>query len=244
LDFVTGFYYYTYRWYDPFTGKWQSRDPIEELGGTNLYGFVNNDGSNTVDLLGLFLSGCSGPKTGPSPWSMTCERCKKENGDFKMNCFLSKHGSRKHAFETNDYGAYEPGKKGNQLPNKDGRDGAALDEGDYTIENDRSGSYGPNTPSISNIGEPGKVTLKNGVTKDVIRIHPQINTSEGCITINDTDLSKTKGNKNQDDLRSPHVNLIRELIKKNGKMKLTIKDVGPCDPKTCTSDYDYPSKSN
>lgn len=32
---------------------WLSRDPIEERGGLNLYGFVGNDGVNQVDYLGL-----------------------------------------------------------------------------------------------------------------------------------------------------------------------------------------------
>jgi len=32
---------------------WPSRDPIEERGGINLYGFVGNDGVNWTDLLGL-----------------------------------------------------------------------------------------------------------------------------------------------------------------------------------------------
>lgn len=41
------------RWYSPSTGKWLSRDPIGEKGGLNLYGFVNNDGVNKIDYLGL-----------------------------------------------------------------------------------------------------------------------------------------------------------------------------------------------
>jgi hypothetical protein len=35
------------------TGRWPSRDPIEEDGGVNLYGFVGNDGVNKWDILGL-----------------------------------------------------------------------------------------------------------------------------------------------------------------------------------------------
>lgn len=42
----------TYRFYDPLTGRWPSRDPIEE-GGVNLYGVRGNDGINWVDLLGM-----------------------------------------------------------------------------------------------------------------------------------------------------------------------------------------------
>ena len=51
LDLATGLYYYGYRWYDPMTGRWPSRDPIGERGGINLYGFVGNDGVNLWDYL-------------------------------------------------------------------------------------------------------------------------------------------------------------------------------------------------
>jgi RHS repeat-associated protein len=52
LDSATGFYYYGFRYYDPITGRWPSRDPIEENGGVNLYGFVGNDGVNLLDIFG------------------------------------------------------------------------------------------------------------------------------------------------------------------------------------------------
>ena len=45
--------YYGYRYYDPVTGRWPSRDPIGEKGGLNLYGFVGNDGVDANDPLGL-----------------------------------------------------------------------------------------------------------------------------------------------------------------------------------------------
>lgn len=35
------------------TGRWPSRDPIEESGGLSLYGFVENNSLNGYDLLGL-----------------------------------------------------------------------------------------------------------------------------------------------------------------------------------------------
>ncbi len=47
--------WYGYRYLDPVTGRWPSRDPIEEEGGVNLYGFVGNDGITNVDFLGLLL---------------------------------------------------------------------------------------------------------------------------------------------------------------------------------------------
>jgi len=51
---------YTYRYYDPLTGRWPSRDPIEEEGGINQYGMVDNDAVNRFDVNGLFakITGC------------------------------------------------------------------------------------------------------------------------------------------------------------------------------------------
>ncbi|MCF7676399.1 MAG: RHS repeat-associated core domain-containing protein [Akkermansiaceae bacterium] len=48
--------YYGYRWYDPLTGRWPSRDPIGERGGVNLYGFVGNDGVDYSDRLGAVIN--------------------------------------------------------------------------------------------------------------------------------------------------------------------------------------------
>ena len=44
---------YGYRYYDPLTGRWPSRDPIGERGGMNLYEFVNNCGISGADILGM-----------------------------------------------------------------------------------------------------------------------------------------------------------------------------------------------
>ncbi len=48
--------YYGFRYYDSETGRWPSRDPIEEWGGLNLYAMVGNDTVNWYDLLGLALA--------------------------------------------------------------------------------------------------------------------------------------------------------------------------------------------
>ena len=42
LDSETGLYYYGYRFYHPFLMRWLNRDPLEEEGGMNLYGFCKN----------------------------------------------------------------------------------------------------------------------------------------------------------------------------------------------------------
>ncbi|WP_339132888.1 MAG: RHS repeat-associated core domain-containing protein [Candidatus Electrothrix sp. GW3-4] len=51
-DDVAGLYYHGYRYYSPELGRWLSRDPIGEEGGLNLYGFVGNNGVNSIDPLG------------------------------------------------------------------------------------------------------------------------------------------------------------------------------------------------
>lgn len=60
-----GVTYYLYRWYDAPNGRWPSRDPIEEQGGVNLYGFVGNNGISKTDSLGLRLVLMPGP---PPTW--------------------------------------------------------------------------------------------------------------------------------------------------------------------------------
>ncbi len=67
--------YYGYRYYDPQTGRWPSRDPIGEEGGVNLYGFVSNDPVCNWDYLGQkgaieFDVGVEGTVL----YSLTCEK--------------------------------------------------------------------------------------------------------------------------------------------------------------------------
>lgn len=49
----TGLNYYGYRFYSPTIGRWINRDPLEEAGGINLYGFVQNNPVNSIDEFGL-----------------------------------------------------------------------------------------------------------------------------------------------------------------------------------------------
>ena len=52
-DSETGLNYYGYRYYNPSTGRWIGRDPIQEKGGMNLYESVENDPVDLLDFLGL-----------------------------------------------------------------------------------------------------------------------------------------------------------------------------------------------
>lgn len=53
-DAETGLSYYGYRYYQPQTGRWLSRDPMGEDGGVNLYAFVGNDPVGKADPFGLY----------------------------------------------------------------------------------------------------------------------------------------------------------------------------------------------
>ena len=50
----TGLYQMRYRYQHPGLGRFLNRDPIQEAGGLNLYGFVGNDPVNRWDYLGLY----------------------------------------------------------------------------------------------------------------------------------------------------------------------------------------------
>jgi RHS repeat-associated protein len=45
--------YYLPRFYEPGTQRWLNRDPIQEVGGINLYTFIGNKPTNNQDPLGL-----------------------------------------------------------------------------------------------------------------------------------------------------------------------------------------------
>jgi RHS repeat-associated protein len=67
-----GLVYYGYRFYSPGMGRWINRDPIEERGGLNLYGFLHNDASARIDYLGLCdQEGCPNPP-GLTQWDSRC----------------------------------------------------------------------------------------------------------------------------------------------------------------------------
>ena len=70
LELTSGLYYYGFRCYQPETGRWLSRDPLGEQGGSNLYGMVGNNEVNRIDLLGLdgFSLGGPGQPQVPGGW--------------------------------------------------------------------------------------------------------------------------------------------------------------------------------
>ena len=57
FDTETWLYAYLLRYYNPGNGNWENRDPIEEYGGVNLYGYVHNNAILRWDFLGLWGEG-------------------------------------------------------------------------------------------------------------------------------------------------------------------------------------------
>jgi RHS repeat-associated protein len=216
LDPTTGLYYYGYRYYDPVTGRWPSRDPIEEEGGINLYGFVGNDGVNWIDVMGL-------SKLQGTVW-MRCLRCKDGSSKGKMTCwFEMPDGSMGDPFPTNT-GGYK---------NPDGEGGdpygsySPIPPGEYDVlpkptggKNNQPGEYRKGTPSITGPGmTPGSLRTPptpgrpNGTLRTVIRIHAS-GDSEGCVTCD-------PGDNSTDDQNSS----IENLMNSYQKMKISIKEV-------------------
>jgi RHS repeat-associated protein len=50
--------YYGYRYYNPSTGRWPSKDPFQEQGGLNLYAFVGNNLISQIDPDGRGIVDC------------------------------------------------------------------------------------------------------------------------------------------------------------------------------------------
>jgi RHS repeat-associated protein len=55
-DAETDLNYYGYRYYTPEVGRWLNRDPIDEIGGINLYASNGNDSFNNNDYMGLIVA--------------------------------------------------------------------------------------------------------------------------------------------------------------------------------------------
>lgn len=52
-DAELGMVSYNFRFYNPRDGRWISRDPMEEEGDINLYGYADNNGVSEFDILGM-----------------------------------------------------------------------------------------------------------------------------------------------------------------------------------------------
>jgi RHS repeat-associated protein len=80
-----GLYYYGRRFYDPNLQRWLNRDPIQELGGINLYEFSSNSPVDMIDLLGLAPPVAQPPTTGwDTPSTPPVEGVEAEEGSVAV----------------------------------------------------------------------------------------------------------------------------------------------------------------
>jgi len=114
-DQATGLNYYGYRFYNPELRRWINRDPIEERGGMNVYGFVGNNPILFFDPTGLLKGSVGGGfywgfgASAKIDWDIQKEDCCDESGNLvpdgymKMEIEVSGHvgmgvGGSFHAF--------------------------------------------------------------------------------------------------------------------------------------------------
>ena len=112
-DEQTGLSYYGYRFYSPHIGKWLTRDPLGEAGGTNLYAFVDNNPLSSLDFWGL-------KKREVGRFVLWLERKHTGKGDQDHVHWVDKHDNTKGAINrdgTLRHGK-EPKKKLKQIINK------------------------------------------------------------------------------------------------------------------------------
>jgi RHS repeat-associated protein len=96
LHVQSGLYYYGYRFYDPSLQRWMNRDPIEELGGINLYAFVGNSPVSKFDKNGhvAWVPICCLTCTGLGIWDVIevvqDETCAYGSASERAVCLLNK----------------------------------------------------------------------------------------------------------------------------------------------------------
>lgn len=90
---------YAYRYYDPVTGRWPSKDPIEEEGGVNLYGFVFGEPTNRIDKLGLEIV-CADEES-----KTAIEELAKKSKKAAENIEKLRNSKNVHTFKTTDGGS-------------------------------------------------------------------------------------------------------------------------------------------
>jgi RHS repeat-associated protein len=78
-DAESGLLYYGFRYYNPSTGRWLSRDPFDENGGLNLYAFVVNQPLILIDTHGRtpvnsVESGSAEPSSNADPTDAECSK--------------------------------------------------------------------------------------------------------------------------------------------------------------------------
>ena len=173
-DRESGFAYYGFRFYNPESGRWPNRDPIEEQGGVNLYGFVGNNPINVWDKLGLEFTGT---------YSISSRKLTLVDNDRKRGWF------RKSPLTCECKGSSGT----NSADDIDIRGVGPLPPGQYVVLDRGSGFFryvlDPVDVKPLNDQWDGR---DDGIIRNAFRIHLSVPTeprdgSDGCIVTNETD---------------------------------------------------------
>jgi RHS repeat-associated protein len=93
-------YCYGFRYYDPVTGRWPNRDPIEEAGGVNLFVANMNDAINNYDLLGLKI--CFDGEAYAECW----DGCEADHNSCKAAAEIARKSCESAAADVRDHCLY------------------------------------------------------------------------------------------------------------------------------------------
>ncbi len=99
------------RYYNPEVGRWVNRDPIQEKGGLNVYGFIGNDSLGKFDLLGMMSKACCGGKP-YDPVKECC--CSPSIGKILSRSLIIREWVAIHSFAIAWYGTSPGWSPGNQ----------------------------------------------------------------------------------------------------------------------------------
>ncbi|OCG61497.1 RHS repeat-associated core domain-containing protein [Gilliamella sp. Fer4-1] len=111
-DEETGLHYNLNRYYDPFTGRYITQDPLGILGGLNSYQYVNADPINWIDPLGLIkvensgLEGIAGKEstvTKPATGAENAANNPKLNAQLASQEIANGHAFDKHVLQRGEF---------------------------------------------------------------------------------------------------------------------------------------------
>jgi RHS repeat-associated protein len=96
FDTEAGFDYYRARYYDSTVGRFISEDPTALKGGSiNLYRYVSNNATNSIDPTGLVAVGTNFPPGGGADVILALQRIRDAIKDHpQCDCFFRSHGGR------------------------------------------------------------------------------------------------------------------------------------------------------
>jgi RHS repeat-associated protein len=171
-DEETGLHYNLNRYYDPFTGRYITQDPLGILGGLNSYQYANGDPINWIDPLGLIKvenNGFEGVAGKGASGSLTGQQTKlPPNASTENIRSLARENESAKILSQNGYHV-------EQNPITSG-----VKNLDYKINGEIFDNYAPSSGNIRNIWREVEKKVERGQTNNVV-----INLADTKATIKD-----------------------------------------------------------